>query len=148
MSKIKHLNIITLGSSKVGKTSILRRYIDNEYKEDQIKKCQTLAVVKCFGNSNDICSFKILPTINDQPIFMSPKKTYYNVIAKGKEDLYTILVTEEEVNSIVIVLTSITGDAELQVEPCNDPNLPNNELTKSTFHSKISRLTLAVNKIA
>ena len=36
MSKIKHLNIITLGSSKVGKTSILRRYIDNEYKEDQL----------------------------------------------------------------------------------------------------------------
>ena len=36
MSKIKHLNIITLGSSKVGKTSILKRYIDNEYHEEQL----------------------------------------------------------------------------------------------------------------
>ena len=55
-------------------------------KESQIKNCQTLAIVKCFGISKDICSFKILPSIEDQPIFMSPKKTYYNVIAKGKED--------------------------------------------------------------
>ena len=61
---------------------------------------------------------RILPSLNDQPIFMSPKKTYYNVIAKGKEDLYDILVTDEEVNSIVIVLTSVTGDAELQVRRC------------------------------
>ena len=36
MSKIKHLNIITLGSSKVGKTSILKRYIDNEYHEEKL----------------------------------------------------------------------------------------------------------------
>ena len=29
-------------------------------KESQIKNCQTLAIVKCFGISKDICSFKIL----------------------------------------------------------------------------------------
>ena len=54
--------------------------------------CQTLVIVKCFGNKDDICSFKIFPSINDQSIFMSPKKTYYNIITKGKIDLYEILI--------------------------------------------------------
>ena len=103
-------------------------------KEEQIKNCQTLAIVKCFGNAKDICSFKILPSIEDKPIFMSPKKTYYNVIAKGKVDLYEILVSDEEINSIVVVLTSVTGDAELQVEKNNEGSN-----TLSGFQSKSSR---------
>ena len=103
-------------------------------KESQIKNCQTLAIVKCFGISKDICSFKILPSIEDQPIFMSPKKTYYNVIAKGKTDLYEILVTDEEINSIVVVLTSVTGDAELQVQKNKEGISP-----LSGFQSKSSR---------
>ena len=103
-------------------------------KESQIKNCQTLAIVKCFGISKDVCSFKILPSIEDKPIFMSPKKTYYNVIAKGKTDLYEILVTDEEINSIVVVLTSVTGDAELQVQKNNEGSS-----ILSGFQSKSSR---------
>ena len=109
-----------------------------EAKKDQVKGCQTFALVKCFGNANDICSFKILPSINDKAIFMSPKKTYYNIIAKGKEDLYEILVSDEEVNSIVVVLTSVTGDAELQVLRNKDPNI-NLGIINTGFQSKISR---------
>ena len=93
------------------------------YKEDNLDhvyKCKTLVIVKCFGNSDDICSFRILPAINDQPIFMSPKKIYYNIIAKGKLDLYEVLINDEEVNSIVVVLNSATGDAELEVESVQD----------------------------
>ena len=105
--------------------------------EDQIQKCETLALVKCFGNSDDICSFKILPSLNDKPIFMAPKKTYYNVIAKGKEDLYEILVSDEEINSIVVVLTSVTGDAELQVSQKKDEYSLNSD--KLGFQSKSSR---------
>ena len=82
--------------------------------------CKTLVIVKCFGTSNDICSYKILPSINDQAIFMSPKKTYYNIIAKGKIDLYEILVNDEEVQSIVVVLTSVSGDAELEIQTTKD----------------------------
>ena len=104
-----------------------------ENKEGQLNKCKTLAIVKCFGTADDICSFKVLPTINDQSIFMSPRKTYYNIIPKGKIDLYEILVNDEEVSSIVAVLTSVTGDAELQVEKIEDQNSNNN------FKGKISR---------
>ena len=106
------------------------------YKENTQNKrfqCRILALVKCFGNSEDICSFKIFPTINDQPIFMSPKKTYYNVIPKGKIDLYEILVNDEEVKSIVVVLTSVSGDAELEVE------IGPNKDEKSTVQTKLSR---------
>ena len=121
---------IILASEELGnKKNIVIKPEDNKcYKQNQEEKmnsCETLAIVKCFGNSDNICSYKILPTVNDQPIFMLPKKTYYNIIAKGKEDLYEILVTDEEINSIVIVLTSVTGDAELQVEHNIAPD-PNN----------------------
>ena len=132
-----------ISATSGNKKNIVIKPEDNKcYKqtqEDQIKKCQTLALIKCFGNSNDICSFKILPSINDQAIFMSPKKTYYNLIAKGKIDLYEILVTDEEVNSIVVVLTSVTGDAELQVQRIDDPNSAQGSVVNTGFQSKISR---------
>ena len=105
-----------------------------ENSKDTKKQCKTLVIVKCFVSENEICSFKILPTINDQSIFMSPKKTYYNIIAKGKTDLYEILINDEEVNSAVIVLTSVSGDAELQVEKSLEE-----EGKKSNFHGKLSR---------
>ena len=130
---------ITLATEVSGqKKNIIINPEDNKcykesYNERQMQKCKTLAIVKCFGDSNDICSFKILPTINDQSIFMSPKKTYYNIIAKGKKDLYEILVNDEEVSSIVVVLNSVTGDAELQVEKIMEKE------EKSNFHGKISR---------
>ena len=134
------------GSTDNKKTIVIKPEENTCYKEekDEIKKCQTLALVKCFGNAEDICSFKILPSINDQAIFMSPKKTYYNIIAKGKTDLYEILVTDEEVTSIVVVLTSVTGDAELQVQRNNEQPNPNdnnilNQIPNTGFQSKISR---------
>ena len=104
-----------------------------ENKNNQLNKCKTLVIVKCFGTADDICSFKILPTINDQSVFMSPKKTYYNIIPKGKTDLYEILVNDEEVSSIVAVLTSVTGDAELQIEKIQDQS------GSSGYKGKISR---------
>ena len=119
------------------KKSIIIKPEDNKcYKENnesQIQKCKTLVIVKCFGNVDDICSFKILPTINDQSIFMSPKKTYYNIISKGKTDLYEILISDEEVNSIVVVLNSLTGNAELKVEKYLEKD------EKSNFHGQLSR---------
>ena len=113
--------VVTMSSDvSFQKKNIIIKPEDNIcYKENsktQDYNCKTLVIVKCFGNPDDICSFKILPTINDQAIFMSPKKTYYNIIAKGKIDLYEILVNDEEVKSVVVVLTSVSGDAELEIQ--------------------------------
>ena len=129
---------VTLSSAIASKKkSIIIKPEDNlcykEKEQSKLNLCKNLVIVKCFGNSDDICSFKILPTISDQTIFMSPKKTYFNIIPKGKIDLYNIVVDDEEVSSIVVVLTSVTGDAELQVEK----SLEKDE--KSNFRGKLSR---------
>ena len=119
------------------KKNIIIKPEDNECYKNNVRNsgyiCKTLVIVKCFGNKDDICSFTILPSINDQSIFMSPKKTYYNIIAKGKTDLYEILINDEEINSMVIVLTSVTGDAELQVDKIEEKD------QKSNFRGKLSR---------
>ena len=89
-------------------------YLENKDKKINAK-CKTLAIIKCEGSSEDICIFKILPTIQEQPTFLFPKKTYYNVITKGKIDNYIFNIGDPEYNSAVVVLTTLTGDAELSV---------------------------------
>ena len=85
------------------------------YKNSDDDKCKILLVMKCSENNNDYCSYKILVSISEQPIIMSPKKTYYNIIPKGKTDYYEVIVDEITIPSIVVVLTTVTGDAELTV---------------------------------
>ena len=83
-------------------------------------KCKILLVMKCSENENEYCSYKMLVFISEKPILMSPKKTYYNIIPKGKEDYYEIIIDEETIASAVIVLTTVTGDAELAVYKKNN----------------------------
>ena len=78
-------------------------------------KCKILLVVKCNEYPNDFCGFKILVSISEKPTIMSPKKTFYNIIPKGKDDYYELIVDDITIPSIVIVLTTVTGDAELAV---------------------------------
>ena len=78
-------------------------------------RCKILLVMRCSENDNLFCSYKMLVSISEQPILMSPTKTYYNIIPKGKIDYYEIIIDEVSVPSIVIVLTTVTGDAELTV---------------------------------
>ena len=85
------------------------------YQKEDNDKCKVLLVMKCSDNDYDYCSYKILVTLSDQPVLMSPKKTYYNIIPKGKNDFYEIIVDDASVPSVVVVLTTVTGDAELTV---------------------------------
>ena len=115
MGEIKISEKIPINSAQV----ILKKNENKCYLENKDKvinsKCKTLAIVKCEGTPEDICIFKILPTIQEQPTFLFPKKTYYNVITKGKTDSYIINIGDPEFNSVVVVLTTLTGDAELSV---------------------------------
>ena len=90
------------------------------YQDNENDACKILLIMKCSENDNDFCSYKMLVTITEKPILMSPKKTYYNIIPKGKGDYYEIIVDEETVPSVVVVLTTVTGDAELNVFKKND----------------------------
>ena len=78
-------------------------------------KCKILLVIKCNQNPDDFCGYKILVSISENPTMMSPKKTFYNIIPKGKDDFYELIVDDVTIPSIVIVLTTVTGDAELAV---------------------------------
>ena len=78
-------------------------------------KCKILLVMKCSENDSFFCTYKMLVSISEQPILMSPTKTYYNIIPKGKIDYYEIIVDDVTIPSIVVVLTTVTGDAELSI---------------------------------
>ena len=84
------------------------------------KNCKLLAVIKCVEPENNLCAYSILSTITDHPIMMTPKKTYYNFISTGKTDIYKIVITEPDINSLVVVLTSNIGDAELSISRESD----------------------------
>ena len=86
------------------------------YQTDNTKnKCKILLIVKCNENPDNFCGFKMLVSISENPTMMSPKKTFYNIIPKGKTDFYELIVDDVNTPSVVIVLTSVTGDAELAV---------------------------------
>ena len=86
------------------------------YKNDNSNnKCKILLVVKCTENNDNYCGYKILVSISENPTMMSPKKTFYNIIPKGKDDFYELIIDDNTIPSVVIVLTTVTGDAELAV---------------------------------
>ncbi|MCQ2815915.1 MAG: hypothetical protein MJ252_01495 [archaeon] len=76
--------------------------------------CSPLVIVECSGES-ELCDFKIRVTSNTTSILMSPKTTYYNILPAKQADTYDIIVEDENINSVVIVLNSASGDAELLV---------------------------------
>ena len=64
-------------------------------------------------NDKGLCVFDIKLTISDIPLLMTPKQMYYGSIPLGKTDFYEIIITDENVHSLVVVLNSESGDAEL-----------------------------------
>ena len=68
------------------------------------------------GDTSNICSFRLSTIYEDKPILLYPKRTYSNFIPKGKQDIYEILITDPEVNSLVVVLNTASGDAELTLK--------------------------------
>ena len=84
--------------------------------------CTLTAIISCEINNttnvnddNNYCIYKIRANVVNIPLSMTPKKTYYSIIPAGKKDLYEITITDEEINSIVVVLNTASGDAELIV---------------------------------
>ena len=106
-------------------------FIENKnnycYSKTSGKECQLLAVVQCvdsnknntkFIESKDkkICSFSLSAKVDDVPIMMSPRKTYSNFISKGSNAIYELSISDPDINSIVVVLSTNIGNAELKLE--------------------------------
>ena len=91
--------------------------------DDKNSKCRIYVLTICEKGDNDnICSYRLNTIYEDIPILLSPKRTYFNFIPKGKQDIYEILISEPEVNSLVVVLNSASGDAELTLKKKKDIN--------------------------
>ena len=85
------------------------------------KDCTLLAVIECLDPDKEkkekqICSFSLSAKFEDIPILMSPRKTYYNFISKGKLSLYEISITDPDINTLTVVLSTNIGNAELKLE--------------------------------
>ena len=58
--------------------------------------------------------------IEDEPILMKPRQTYYGTIPIKKQDSYEILITDKNIYNLIIVLNTESGDAELSVSKENE----------------------------
>ena len=76
-----------------------------------LSKCKIYVLAKCVKSEiNGKRQFRLLTIFEDMPILLYPKRTYSNFIPKGKQDIYEILITESEVNSLLVVLNTQSGE--------------------------------------
>ena len=94
--KIESKEILLTGktySSSLIDNSLFIEWKDNKcYSENSNKDCKLMAIVKCIIPDNKICSYSLISTISDIPILMIPRKTYYNFISTGKNDIYGLFI--------------------------------------------------------
>ena len=103
--------------------------ISNKYNTcivtEGVNACSTSIVVKCF-NTEGLCSFKIRSVHNDTVLLMVPRTSYYNLLPQGQYDKYKITITDESIHSAVVVLNSVSGDAELFVYKIQEETVKRN----------------------
>ena len=109
-------------SSLLDNTLIIENKNNKCYSKESSKDCKLIAVIKCVNPENKMCAFSIISIIKDHPILMTPRKTYF-YISTGQTNLYKIMITDPDINSLVVVLTTNIGDAELSLSQINDDSL-------------------------
>ena len=70
----------------------------------------------CYNKNKKLCFFSLTLNIANIPIIMSPRKTYSNFISKGSDTIYEIIISDPDINSLVVVLSTNIGNAELKLE--------------------------------
>ena len=95
---------------KLGKNAIM----PNEASDKN--DCFIIILVLCQNpNEENLCIYEIKMEIQDEPILMKPRQTYYGIIPIKKNDLYEIVITDPNIYNLIIVLNTESGDAELKV---------------------------------
>ena len=78
--------------------------------------CFIIILLHCEeSNEDNLCIYEIQMEIEDEPILMKPRQTYYGVIPIKKYDYYEIVITDPNIYNLIIVLNTESGDAELKV---------------------------------
>ena len=76
------------------------------------------------------CQYKLSANIEETSLLMSPRTSYYSIISVGKIDKYQININDDDIESVVIVLNTASGNAELEVYEMKESNFEDNELKK------------------
>ena len=99
-------------------TSYQDSIITIEGKENKCYKnedCELFVVVQCIAEKKGYCHFKISANIEENALLMSPRQSYYSIISVNKTDNYQINIIDSDIESIVIVLNTASGDADMKV---------------------------------
>ena len=81
-----------------------------------IHECLLIVLLHCNEtDSEGLCIYDIQINVQDEPILMKPRQMYYGIIPIKKFDSYEIIITDEKIYSLVIVLNTESGDAELKI---------------------------------
>ena len=99
--------------------------------------CAPIVGVLCeTPNENGLCVFDIQLTVNEVAIMMTPKQMYYGSIPIGKNDYYRIRITDPNIENLVVVLNSESGDAELLLFKSSDnqPKSKDGKLISISYH--------------
>ena len=86
--------------------------------EENTNKNDCFIIILLFcenGNNENLCIYEIKMELEDQPILMKPRQTYYGIIPIKKSDSYEIVITDKNIYNLIIVLNTESGDAELTV---------------------------------
>ena len=147
IQKLNKQGKLLKGERKDFETNILEiPYNENKcYKNPKITltnknvvECAPIVGVLCdIPNENGLCIFDIQLSISDIPLMMTQKQMYYGSIPLGKNDYYEIMITDENVHSLVVVLNSESGDAELLLYRKSEisPGKKEGQLISVSYHN-------------
>ena len=120
---LKEKELIMSEEKNVLGESIIRINNTNNYCYNNKKSndCYIIILLNCIkGNEENLSIYEIQMEIEDEPILMKPRQTYYGTIPIKKQDSYEILITDKNIYNLIIVLNTESGDAELSVSKEND----------------------------
>ena len=78
-------------------------------------KCAIYAIVYCDNEENIACQYRITAVNRKSSSYIIPKTLYYGSLMKEEKDSYNFGIYDENIESVTIVLNTLTGDTSLNV---------------------------------
>ena len=86
---------------------------------DEIKKlnCGIFAVIYCDKNSkSNHCIYRLRANSDKSVQTLIPRTTFYNILSKDDADYYQFVIEDDLVDSLSVVLSTISGDTSLLLQ--------------------------------
>ena len=90
---------------------------------DEIKKlnCGLFAVIYCDKNNKaNHCIYRLRANSDKTVQTLIPRTTFYNILSKDDSDYYQFVIEDDLVDSLSVVLSTISGDTSLLLQKYDD----------------------------